>query len=566
MTSHTFSDLGLADAILKAVEKQGYTTPTPIQAQAIPGIMNGRDLLGTAQTGTGKTAAFVLPVLHQIIESGVFNTSNASRGGSSRNNDRSQGARRNGRNSGGRDSRRPAGDPVAAATPQALILAPTRELAIQIGESIREYSSGSQIRHGVIYGGAPKPGQATKLMTNPDILAATPGRLMDFIDEGRIDLSEVQILILDEADRMLDMGFIPDVEKIAAMAVKRRQTVLFSATMPRAIEKLANELLTDPERVAITPAEVTVDRIQQSVMHMDRESKAEYLPQLIQDLAMFRVIVFTKTKHRAAKLAKQLSKLNIPSDAIHGDRTQGQRQRALESFKKGKIQALVATDVAARGIDVDDVSHVINYEIPNEAESYIHRIGRTGRAGTEGTAIALCSRDELRDFRAIEQLLGTQIDVNRDHPFHLEPPAARAGRAGGGRSSGGNGGRGPGRGPSRGPGRGPARTGQGPDSRGPGSSRSQNEGWKPGKRAAAPAGGHHRDSSPSDNRGNRGNQRDFNRSDRPGEYNAQTSIAEMFTREESGNRYNQGSNGRKKAAKPFHGASGPGGNKGRKSW
>lgn len=565
MTSHTFTDLGLADAILKAVEKQGYTSPTPIQAQAIPGIMKGKDLLGTAQTGTGKTAAFVLPVLHQIIESGVFNTSNASKGSNNRDSARNQGGRRNGRSGGGRDSRRPAGAPVTAATPQALILAPTRELAIQIGESIREYSSGSQIRHGVIYGGAPKPGQASKLMTNPDILAATPGRLMDFINEGRIDLSEVQILILDEADRMLDMGFIPDVEKIAAMAVKRRQTVLFSATMPKAIEKLANELLTDPERVAIAPAEVTVDRIQQSVMHMDRESKAEYLPQLIQDLAMFRVIVFTKTKHRAAKLAKQLSKLNIPSDAIHGDRTQGQRQRALESFKKGKIQALIATDVAARGIDVDDVSHVINYEIPNEAESYIHRIGRTGRAGTEGTAIALCSRDELRDFRAIEQLLGAPIDVNRNHPFHLEPPAPRAGR-GAGRSAGNNGGRGPGRGPSRGPGRGPARAGQGSDSRGPGNSRRPNDGWKPGKRAAASAGGHHRDSSPSDSRGNRGNNRDFNRSDAYGEYNAQSSIAEMFAREESGKRSSNGSSGRKRAARPSHGAPGSSRNNSRKSW
>ncbi|AFG38183.1 DEAD/DEAH box helicase [Spirochaeta africana] len=417
MESLTFSQLELESTILDAVKRQGYTTPTPIQAQSIPVLMHGSDMLGTAQTGTGKTAAFVLPLLDRLIK-------NPRQPETSANPAREPAHNRNGRNS--RDSRR---RPVKPARPEALILAPTRELAIQIGDSLQKYGSGSGLKHTVIYGGAPKPSQAAKLRNNPDILAATPGRLMDFVGEGLIDLTGIRVLILDEADRMLDMGFIPEMRKIAAMAEDRDQTVLFSATMPREIESLAQELLTNPERVAIAPQEVTVDRITQTVLHLDREDKTKLLPALIRDHNMFRVIIFTRTKHRATRVAKLLSKAEIPADAIHGDRTQGQRQRALEGFRRGKIQALVATDVASRGIDVDDVSHVINFEIPNEAESYVHRIGRTGRAGTEGIAIALCARDEIKDLRAIERLLGSPIVVNRDHEFHQEPPRSQ-GRSG----------------------------------------------------------------------------------------------------------------------------------------
>ena len=451
MESQTFDQLALDSRIQTAVARQGYTTPTPIQAQSIPILMNGHDLLGTAQTGTGKTAAFVLPLLHRLLESGPLNERQVSNG-PARQAPTSSNGRRNSRGQNRRgDSRRPQAAPAQPALPRALILAPTRELAIQIGDSLAKYGSGSGLRHTVIYGGAPKPGQAAKLQSNPDILAATPGRLMDFIQEGRINLETVQFLILDEADRMLDMGFVPEVRKIAGMMPVREQTVLFSATMPREIERLAQELLKNPQRVAIAPAEVTVDRIKQTVLHMNRDNKATLLPKLIQDRSMFRVIVFTRTKHRAARLAKQLSKMDIPSDSIHGDRTQGQRQRALDSFRRGKIQALVATDVAARGLDVDDITHVINYEIPNEPESYIHRIGRTARAGTDGAAIAMCDREELKDLRNIERLLGSPIEVDRDHEFHLEPPAARSaggrngsragsGRSGGSRSGGSRGG------------------------------------------------------------------------------------------------------------------------------
>lgn len=404
MQSQLFQDFALSGPILAAIRQEGYEKPTDIQAHAIPLLLEGNDLLGTAQTGTGKTAAFVLPLLDRLMKERVSRSGNPTR-------------------------REPA-------RPRALILAPTRELAIQIDESIRRYGAGSGISRSVVFGGAPKPSQAARLRNRPQILTATPGRLMDFVGEGLIDLSAVEILILDEADRMLDMGFIPTVRTIAEMAKHRNQTVLFSATMPKEIERLAAELLNNPERVAIAPQDVTVDRIQQSVLHMTKEDKNTMLPQLIRDRGMFRVIVFTRTKHRASRIARMLHKEQIPADAIHGDRSQNQRQRALEQFRRGRIQVLVATDVAARGIDVDDVTHVINYEIPNEAESYVHRIGRTGRAGSEGIAIALCDREELKDFRAIEALIGQQITIDRDHPYHQEPaPPRRTPQGGGSRNS-----------------------------------------------------------------------------------------------------------------------------------
>jgi ATP-dependent RNA helicase RhlE len=412
MQSHAFTQFGLSTQILDAVRAQGYTVPTEIQFQSIPCLLEGQDLLGTAQTGTGKTAAFVLPVLERLLQGPLQqNAPEKSPNEQSKNTQRGRSAK----------NRRYSGP----ARPRALILAPTRELAIQIDDSITNYSTGTGIRHTVVYGGAPKPTQATKLRSNPDILTATPGRLMDFIGEGIIDISDVRIFLLDEADRMLDMGFIPEVRRIAGMAANREQTILFSATMPAEIEILARELLKNPQRIAIEPRKVTVDGIQQTVLHMAREDKTSVLPQLIRDKSMYRVLVFTRTKHRATRIAKLLSRENIPSDAIHGDRTQSQRQRALESFKRGRIQALVATDVASRGIDVDDVTHVINFEIPGEPESYVHRIGRTGRAGNLGTAIAFCDREELKDFRQIEKHLGAPITIDRDHPYHQEPVAAR---------------------------------------------------------------------------------------------------------------------------------------------
>ena len=414
MSTQSFAGLGLSETLLSAVAAQGYKEPTPIQTQTIPMLLSGKDLLGTAQTGTGKTAAFVLPLLQRLAsgQAGTGTTPSKKRG---------------------------------PARPEALILAPTRELAIQIGDSIRDYGAGSGIRHTVVFGGASKNTQLTELRRHPRILVATPGRLLDFIGEGNIDLSQVDVLLIDEADRMLDMGFIPDIRRIASRTEQRRQTVLFSATMPPEIEALSEELLGKAERVAIAPKEVTVDRIRQSVMHVAKEDKRTLLPELIKDHGMFRVLVFTRTKHRAARVAKMLGKEGIPSAEIHGNRTQNQRQSALERFRSGKVQALVATDVAARGIDVDDITHVINFEIPHEPETYVHRIGRTARAGLDGEAISLCDTEELRDFRQIESLLKQSVAVNRDHDYHVEPPrsqpkqSSKGGRsqAGGSRNNGG---------------------------------------------------------------------------------------------------------------------------------
>jgi ATP-dependent RNA helicase RhlE len=391
MPTPTFADLGLSAPLLRAVRSQGYDTPTEIQARAIPPLLEGGDLLGTAQTGTGKTAAFTLPLIQRLVADGY--------GGD--------------------------GSVPGAARPAALILAPTRELAIQIDESVAAYGAGSGISHLAVFGGAPKGRQLSGLRRNPVVLAATPGRLLDFVGEGAIDLSRVDVFILDEADRMLDMGFIPDVRRIAKLVKNRRQTVLFSATMPHAVEALAGEVLGEAERIAVAPQEITVDRIKQSVLHVARENKSTLLPELIQDRNMFRVLVFTRTKHRAARVAKALRKTGIPSDEIHGNRSQNQRQSALERFRSGRVQVLVGTDVAARGIDVDDITHVINYEIPHEPETYVHRIGRTARAGSAGEALSMCDVEELRDFRQIERLLNRPVDVDRAHRYHREPEAAR---------------------------------------------------------------------------------------------------------------------------------------------
>lgn len=405
MQSHSFADLGLSRTLQEAVRAQGYQRPTEIQLRAIPVLLSGANLLGTAQTGTGKTAAFTLPLLDNLRQT----------------------------QQGGRPSPRSGGKP-GAARPRALILAPTRELAIQIDESIEAYGAGSGVSHLAVFGGAPKGRQLQGLRRNPLVLSATPGRLLDFIGEGAIELSGVDFFILDEADRMLDMGFIPDVRRIAKLVTNRRQTALFSATMPPEIEQLSRELLGKAERIAVSPKAVTADGIKQSVLHLAREDKIDLLPELIRERNMFRVLVFTRTKHRAKKVAKVLSKSGIPSDELHGNRTQNQRQRALESFRTGKVQVLVGTDVAARGIDVDEITHVINYEIPNEPETYVHRIGRTARAGSKGEALSLCDAEELSDFRQIERMLKRDVEIDREHRCHREPATAGA-PAGGGKGA-----------------------------------------------------------------------------------------------------------------------------------
>ena len=366
MTETTFSGLGLVEPIARALAAENYTTPTPIQVQAIPALLAGRDLLGMAQTGTGKTAAFTCPLLQKL-------TANRKQAG-----------------------------PRACRT---LILAPTRELAIQIDESIRTYSAYVSVRHTVITGGVPQRRQVRAMQRGVDILVATPGRLLDLIGQGHVALHSATTLILDEGDRMFDMGFIRDIRKIVALLPRQRQTMLFSATMPREIEKLAREILDNPKRIEVTPEVVTVDRVEQHVYHVGRSAKRGLLEDLMADPALSRVIVFTRTKHGANRLAGQLVKSGVNADAIHGNKSQGARQRALENFRDGEARVLVATDIAARGIDVDGVTHVINFDLPMEAESYVHRIGRTARAGAAGIAISFCDTSERKYLRDIERLI-----------------------------------------------------------------------------------------------------------------------------------------------------------------
>ena len=379
MTEKTFAELGLADPLTRALKAQGYTHPTPIQAGTIPALLEGRDVLGLAQTGTGKTAAFSLPILHLLAECGK-------------------------------------GRPKPH-HPRALILAPTRELAIQIGESIAAYGANMKLSHTVIFGGVKQGKQVRALKSGIDILVATPGRLVDLMQQDFIRLHETGILVLDEADRMLDMGFIHDVKKIVAALPKKRQSLLFSATMPKQIEKLGAEVLHDPLRVEVTPKKVAVDRIDQHVLHVDGKKKRELLLRLLNDTDMERVIVFTRTKHGANRVAQVLEKAGVKSDAIHGNKTQSARQSALARFRDGKSRVLVATDIAARGIDIDDITHVVNYELPNEAENYVHRIGRTARAGRSGIAISFCDGTERAYLKSIEKLTRNPLKVMDPVPY-----------------------------------------------------------------------------------------------------------------------------------------------------
>lgn len=409
----SFSELSIDPNIQKAVAESGYTKPTPIQIQAIPLLLEKRDLLGCAQTGTGKTAAFALPIMHNLVK----------------------------------DNRK-----TIPKQPRVLVLVPTRELAVQVHESFQVYGKYLQLKTAVIFGGVGQGPQVKALAKGVDVLVATPGRLVDLMDQRFISLINLEVFVLDEADRMLDMGFIHSIRKILTFLPKKRHNLFFSATMPPDIEKLAGSILVSPTRIDVTPVSSTVELISQSVMYVDRDNKKELLLELFKDNALNRVIVFTKTKHGANKVAELLSKTGVRVAVIHGNKSQSARQRALEDFRAGKTRALVATDLAARGIDIDDISHVINYEIPYVPETYVHRIGRTARAGTKGIAISICEADERSLIKDIEKVIGISIPVFRDHAFHSKNVESHTGKApklhgsgGGGRSGGGRGNSGGGR-------------------------------------------------------------------------------------------------------------------------
>jgi ATP-dependent RNA helicase RhlE len=375
-----FENLGLIEPLVKALKKEGYTNPTPIQQQTIPEALNGRDILGLAQTGTGKTAAFALPILQTI-----FNQQNT------------KGYKHT----------------------KALILTPTRELATQISESFATYGKFTNIKQEVIFGGVPQHAQTLALRNGTDVLIATPGRLLDLMNQGYIYLDHLEFFVLDEADRMLDMGFIHDVKKVIRELPKQKQTMLFSATMPPEIVKLVDSLLHEPVRVEVTPHSTTAERIDQSVYFISKQLKQSLLVHLLQENNMQRTLVFTRTKHGADKIAKELKKANINADAIHGNKSQSSRQNALSNFKRGKLKVLVATDIAARGIDVDALEHVINFDLPDVAETYVHRIGRTGRAGASGFAISFCDgREEMGNLKSINKLIGQKIPAIA-HPFEI---------------------------------------------------------------------------------------------------------------------------------------------------
>ncbi|AWV34324.1 MULTISPECIES: DEAD/DEAH box helicase [Paenibacillus] len=379
----TFNELNIVPAILKALSKENYTSPTPIQEQSIPAVLAGRDLLGCAQTGTGKTAAFSVPIIQLLSEQSNPNKSNNVR------------------------------------RIRSLILTPTRELAIQIADNIKAYSQYTDIRSAAIVGGVSQKVQERALNQGADILIATPGRLIDLINQKRVDLQYVQILVLDEADRMLDMGFIHDVKRIIAKMPTKKQTLFFSATMPTEISKLIKTLLVNPVKVEITPVSSTADRINQSIYLLENGNKQNQLNLLLQDKSIVSALVFTRTKRGADRVTRDLAKVNISAQAIHGNKSQNDRQNALRNFKSGATRVLVATDIAARGIDIDELSHVINFNLPNIPETYVHRIGRTGRAGLSGTAISFCEAEELPFLKDIEKLIGKSIPEVKDHPYPM---------------------------------------------------------------------------------------------------------------------------------------------------
>ncbi|MEP7277220.1 MAG: DEAD/DEAH box helicase [Bacteroidota bacterium] len=376
----SFNDLQLIAPVLQALSKEGYTDPTPIQEKSIPVILQKRDLLGCAQTGTGKTAAFVIPILQLMYQQSQDTGSTQHR-------------------------------------MNALILTPTRELAIQIGESIQAYGRYLPLRHQVIFGGVSQHSQVQSIRRGVDIVVATPGRLLDLMQQGHISLRDIKYFVLDEADRMLDMGFVHDVKRVIAKLPAQRQTLFFSATMPPEIQQLAKVLLNNPEKVEITPPASTVDLIEQSLYHVDKQNKQSLLIHLLQNRSIETVLIFTQMKHAADKLSRVLNNAGIRTEAIHGNKSQNARQSALANFKSKQTRVLVATDIAARGIDIDELAHVINYELPNVPETYVHRIGRTGRAGASGTAISFCDRGEKVFLSDIEKLIRKKIPVVTDASF-----------------------------------------------------------------------------------------------------------------------------------------------------
>ncbi|MGX7741361.1 DEAD/DEAH box helicase [Rhodopseudomonas parapalustris] len=389
----SFQEFGLADPISRALKEENYHTPTPIQAQTIPLALAGRDVVGIAQTGTGKTASFALPILHRLLENRIK---------------------------------------PASKTCRVLVLSPTRELSGQILDSFNAYGRHIHLSAALAIGGVPMGRQVRSLMGGVDVLVATPGRLLDLVQGNALKLTQVEFLVLDEADRMLDMGFINDIRKIVAKLPIKRQTLFFSATMPKDIAELAEHMLRDPARVAVTPVSSTVERINQRVIQLDHSAKPAVLAQLLKDENINQALVFTRTKHGADKVVKGLARAGITADAIHGNKSQNYRERVLAAFRTGELRTLVATDIAARGIDVDGVSHVVNFDLPNIPETYVHRIGRTARAGAEGTAISLCAGEEMAYLRDIEKLIKVSLpkEDRRTPGAHANPtpPPHRGGR------------------------------------------------------------------------------------------------------------------------------------------
>jgi ATP-dependent RNA helicase RhlE len=373
----TFAELRLTEPLLRAVAAEGYSIPTPIQIQAIPHVMEGRDVMGCAQTGTGKTAAYALPILHRLLST-----------------PRQPGVR----------------------GPRVLVLAPTRELAGQIGQSFATYGRHAALRHTVIYGGVSQQGQVQALRNGVEIIVATPGRLLDLMNQRHVDLRAIEVLVLDESDQMLDMGFIHDIRRIVAQLPDRRQNLLFSATMPAEIRRLAGSLLRDPAQVQVSPVASTVESVDQSVYFVEKANKPALLHRYVSGNAVARALVFTRTKHGADRVARMLTTGGISAEAIHGNKSQNARRRAMSNFSSGRILVLVASDIAARGLDIDGISHVINYDMPNVPEIYVHRIGRTARAGASGTAVSFCDREEQPYLKAIEKLTRLAIRVHNDQP------------------------------------------------------------------------------------------------------------------------------------------------------
>jgi len=380
MNTVTFKQLNLIEPIQRAVAEAGYTQPTPIQEAAIPSLLEGRDLLGCAQTGTGKTAAFALPIIQRLA----------------------------------RDRR-----PLAPRCARTLVLTPTRELAAQIDESFKVYGKYLNLKRAVVFGGVGQFPQVRALSRGVDVLVATPGRLLDLMGQKHLRLDRLEVFVLDEADRMLDMGFIHDIRRVIAALPEKRQSLFFSATMPPEIVALAGTMVDDPVKVSVTPSATTVKRIDQKVMFVSRQDKRDLLEHVLKDAEVSRALVFTRTKHGANKVVRQLEKARVRADAIHGNKSQTSRTRALEDFRRGKIRVLVATDIAARGIDVDGITHVINYDLPNIPESYVHRIGRTARAGADGIAISFCDREEGAYLKDIQKLIRAEVPVSEDHPWHI---------------------------------------------------------------------------------------------------------------------------------------------------